>query len=515
MKGGMKMKTVVRGCAAFLFFCVIFGGQVFGDIVVEVNGEAVNFTDAQPAIVGGRTMVPLRGVFEQMGFAVEWDAAASTALMRREGTVITVTIGDDFITANGERIFPDVPPQIINSRFMLPLRAVAEATGDNVAWNAANSTARITTAFAPVVPPVTPVVPPAPPTPPVQALDPSVPQDTRDEITAWITATTSILSYENNGFPGLFDLPPGNYQCLHGESIVDCAIGALRNSWSTNNASDLRNQIQSLLNGGHGARFWQEYMELSQFMAELGRNEFIRLFNAQGGAGGADLVLNTIAMGDKWGERGIVAWDMYRVGTLVSWGYVAGYIDRDEAIRLMEPAANALRVNFSNWAEATENYIDGYVWWSRGERAEQGAARLNSFRNVIPGLVPGIYNDAFFSSPPIVNGVRLNFPTAQTIVGRFVSETNARHYFEYNADGTFYTAGVDMGDGEMMTIRGNYTVLREGRVLHTYRTVEFSDYTHNFEQGIDEDYFLFFSADGSRMIAIDRYSGSPAVFLRR
>ena len=38
---------------------------------VTVNGASI---DAQGVIVDGRTMVPVRGVFEQIGYSVDWDA---------------------------------------------------------------------------------------------------------------------------------------------------------------------------------------------------------------------------------------------------------------------------------------------------------------------------------------------------------------------------------------------------------------------------------------------------------
>jgi len=39
-------------------------------ISVTINGEAVSFTDQEPVIIDGRTLVPVRGVFEALGFDV-------------------------------------------------------------------------------------------------------------------------------------------------------------------------------------------------------------------------------------------------------------------------------------------------------------------------------------------------------------------------------------------------------------------------------------------------------------
>ena len=41
-------------------------------ISVTINGEQVVFENQQPVIVDGRTLVPVRGVFEALGFEVDW-----------------------------------------------------------------------------------------------------------------------------------------------------------------------------------------------------------------------------------------------------------------------------------------------------------------------------------------------------------------------------------------------------------------------------------------------------------
>lgn len=45
---------------------------------------------------------------------------------------------------NGREIYPDVPPQIINDRTMVPLRAVAEALGADVRWDRTSNVVSIT-----------------------------------------------------------------------------------------------------------------------------------------------------------------------------------------------------------------------------------------------------------------------------------------------------------------------------------------------------------------------------------
>lgn len=69
----------------------------------------------------------------------------------------------------------------------------------------------------------------------------------------------------------------------------------------------------------------------------------------------------------KWGDTGIITWDLFRVSNLVQWGYSAGYLTYDEALALVEPSAIKVSQNFSSWDEAYDNYLDGYAWWSRSD----------------------------------------------------------------------------------------------------------------------------------------------------
>lgn len=48
------------------------------------------------------------------------------------------------IIVNGKEIKPDVPPQIVNGRTLVPLRAIAEALGANVVWDGNSNTVMIT-----------------------------------------------------------------------------------------------------------------------------------------------------------------------------------------------------------------------------------------------------------------------------------------------------------------------------------------------------------------------------------
>lgn len=64
---------------------------------VELDGKAVAFPDAEPTIVDGRTYVPFRAVFEALGAEVGFDAKTRTVSAERNGTTIRIGIGSHLI----------------------------------------------------------------------------------------------------------------------------------------------------------------------------------------------------------------------------------------------------------------------------------------------------------------------------------------------------------------------------------------------------------------------------------
>ena len=128
------------------------------NITVIVNGQEVLFPDQRPVIVDDRTLVPVRGVFEAIGFVVDWDEETSTALLSdSEGVFnITIQIGEphfsvgvfnpDMPVGHANIVALDVPAQIIGGRTMLPLRAVLESAGYRLDWDETTRTINIASA---------------------------------------------------------------------------------------------------------------------------------------------------------------------------------------------------------------------------------------------------------------------------------------------------------------------------------------------------------------------------------
>ncbi|MCL2356059.1 MAG: endo-1,4-beta-xylanase [Defluviitaleaceae bacterium] len=132
------------------------------EIFVTINGEPVIFADQAPAVIDGRTLVPVRGVFERLGFRVDWDDDARAAILFRDGVTILIAPDADYFAIytvqtnvagyNGNPVGADtvpleVPAQTIGGRTMLPIRALLESMGYEVAWD--GQTVIITTFTAP------------------------------------------------------------------------------------------------------------------------------------------------------------------------------------------------------------------------------------------------------------------------------------------------------------------------------------------------------------------------------
>ncbi|MCD8238358.1 MAG: copper amine oxidase N-terminal domain-containing protein [Clostridiales bacterium] len=115
------------------------------DIRVELDGEEVEFSQQKPVIVDGRTLIPIRGVFEKLGYEISWDADTKTASFENGESAILITAESSIFLMNGEEVSLDVPASILNGSMLLPLRAVVETAGFKVNWNGETKTVYLET----------------------------------------------------------------------------------------------------------------------------------------------------------------------------------------------------------------------------------------------------------------------------------------------------------------------------------------------------------------------------------
>lgn len=113
--------------------------------IMTVNGEEIRIDEnnTSPVIVSGRTLVPVRAIIEEMGGNVEWNNEIKEVTLTYQGDLIKLTI--DSLTAylNNNANTLDTAPAVINGRTMLPIRFVSESFGFDVDWNADTRTITI------------------------------------------------------------------------------------------------------------------------------------------------------------------------------------------------------------------------------------------------------------------------------------------------------------------------------------------------------------------------------------
>jgi len=118
--------------------------MAFANIRVVLDGEPISF-DVPPQIINDRTMVPLRAIFEALGAGIEWNGDTQTVTATRGGTVVVMQVGNPVITVAGNNVTLDVPPLIVDDRTLVPARAVAESFGVGVDWDGDAQTVILTT----------------------------------------------------------------------------------------------------------------------------------------------------------------------------------------------------------------------------------------------------------------------------------------------------------------------------------------------------------------------------------
>ena len=138
-------KRIIRWMLVLCFMILpgvyAFGGQ--GDISVYVKGEEVAF-DVPPQIIDGRTMVPVRAIFEAMGAEVTWDGQTQCALAKKGAATVKMTLGSTALWVDGQVKTMDVSPAVVNGRTLAPAKYVAESFGYKVIWDEATKSVWIT-----------------------------------------------------------------------------------------------------------------------------------------------------------------------------------------------------------------------------------------------------------------------------------------------------------------------------------------------------------------------------------
>lgn len=117
--------------AIFLFSTPAHGGE---NTDVYVNGNLL-MPDVAPVLTEGRTMVPLRSIFEALSISVVWHEDIQAVTAEKEGIKLELLLGSNTAVVNGQMKELDVPAKLIRGRTMVPLRFISESYGWTVYWD--------------------------------------------------------------------------------------------------------------------------------------------------------------------------------------------------------------------------------------------------------------------------------------------------------------------------------------------------------------------------------------------
>ncbi len=112
---------------------------------VKIFNSYIDFSiiNQWPIIENGRTLVPLRAVFEVLNCDVKWDTENNSAIISKGNTMIVIPANKKTVYVNSKPMSLDVPAKIINGRIMVPLRFISESINKSVIWDDANKTVLI------------------------------------------------------------------------------------------------------------------------------------------------------------------------------------------------------------------------------------------------------------------------------------------------------------------------------------------------------------------------------------
>jgi len=111
-------------------------------VSLSVDGNLIS-TDVPPVIVNSRTLIPARAVFESIGADVHWNKYEEKVEISMGDSEVVLSINSSEATVNGNAISLDVPALIIENRTVIPVRYVAESLDFDVNWEHTSRTVEI------------------------------------------------------------------------------------------------------------------------------------------------------------------------------------------------------------------------------------------------------------------------------------------------------------------------------------------------------------------------------------
>ncbi len=107
------------------------------DIRLIINNKQVE-PAVPPIIIDSTTLVPLRIISEKLNAFVDWNQATKGITIQRDGLFIQLYIGSNTAYVNGKEVELLTKPIIQSDTTLVPIRFISEQLGATVNWDATN-----------------------------------------------------------------------------------------------------------------------------------------------------------------------------------------------------------------------------------------------------------------------------------------------------------------------------------------------------------------------------------------
>lgn len=104
------------------------------EIILYIDKKILH-PDVAPLMKEARVLVPLRIISESLGAKVNWESSTGKIEVELDGKKIELTAGSTEVLADGVHKNLDVPPLFAGGRTLVPLRFVSENLGLKVQWD--------------------------------------------------------------------------------------------------------------------------------------------------------------------------------------------------------------------------------------------------------------------------------------------------------------------------------------------------------------------------------------------
>ena len=146
---GLLIPSVSFGAPKIEYGKFIVGGKTqkiaLANVSVDSSPLTVSSGEVPPLVIDSRTLVPVKLVTEKLGAQISWNAKTEEVTIKKSDKTIVLKINSSTAKVNGKsKTLPDkVSPIIVNSRTMVPLKFIADEFSLTVNYNAANNSTNL------------------------------------------------------------------------------------------------------------------------------------------------------------------------------------------------------------------------------------------------------------------------------------------------------------------------------------------------------------------------------------